>query len=72
MVISESVITGYQTIEKGRSTGSFAIVTDENMNIIVSNDVIDRLEGVVPGLAIDGEGKMMIRGQATFYAETSL
>ena len=71
MVITESVITGYQTIEKGRSTGSYAVVTDDKMNKIVTNNVVDRLEGVVPGLAVDGEGKMIVRGQATLYAETA-
>ena len=71
MVIAESVITGYQTIEKGRSTGSFAVVTDDDMNKIVTNNVVDKLEGVVPGLAIDGNGNMIVRGQATLYAETA-
>ena len=71
MVITESVITGYQTIEKGRSTGSYAVVTDDKMNKIVTNNVVDRLEGVVPGLAIDGNGNMIVRGQATLYAETA-
>ena len=71
MVLDEVVVTGYQTIEKGRSTGSYAVVTDEKMNKIVTNNVVDRLEGVVPGLAIDGEGNMIVRGQATLYAETS-
>lgn len=64
------VTTGYQTIERGRATGSFEVVKQKDLQMIVSNDVADKLEGIVPGLAVDGNGEMMIRGQATIYAET--
>ena len=64
------VTTGYQTIERGRATGSFDVVKSKDLQMVVSNDVVDKLEGVVPGLALDGEGNMIIRGQATIYAET--
>lgn len=64
------VTTGYQTIERGRATGSFEVVNPKELQMVVSNDVVDKLEGVVPGLSVDGNGDMMIRGQATIYAET--
>ena len=66
----EVVVTGYQTIERGRATGSFEVVRNKDLEMVVSNDVADKLEGVVPGLAVDGNGDMLIRGQATIYAET--
>lgn len=65
-----TVTTGYQTLDKGRATGSFEVVTAKDLDMVVSNDVVDKLEGVVPGLAVDGNGEMMLRGQATIYAET--
>ncbi len=64
------VTTGYQTIERGRATGSYEVITPKDLDMVVSNDVVDKLEGVVPGLAVDGTGELMIRGQATIYAET--
>lgn len=64
------VTTGYQTIEKGRATGSFDIVKQEDLKNVVSGDVVDKLEGVVPGLQIDADGNMLMRGQATIYADT--
>lgn len=71
VVLDELVVTtGYQTIERGRATGSFNIVKPDDLQSIVSNDFVDKLEGVVPGLSIDNNGEMMIRGQATIYAET--
>ncbi|WP_320018592.1 SusC/RagA family TonB-linked outer membrane protein [Labilibaculum manganireducens] len=68
--LEEVVVTGYQTIEQGRATGSYDIVNQDELSRIVSNDVVDKLEGVVPGLLIDSNGDMMIRGQATIYAQT--
>ena len=42
------VTTGYQTIERGRATGSFDVVKSKDLQMVVSNDVVDKLEGVVP------------------------
>jgi Outer membrane receptor for ferrienterochelin and colicins len=68
--LGEVVVTGYQTLEQGRATGSYDIVKQSDLSKIVSNDVVDKLEGVVPGLLIDNNGDMMIRGQASIYAQT--
>ncbi|MDD7886925.1 SusC/RagA family TonB-linked outer membrane protein [Flavivirga sp. 57AJ16] len=50
----ELVSTGYQTISKERSTGSFS---KPNMGVIQnrtnSMDITQRLEGLVPGLSLD-------------------
>lgn len=70
MLETVTVTTGYQTIERGRATGSYEVITPKDLDMVVSNDVADKLEGIVPGLAVDGTGELMIRGQATIYAET--
>lgn len=70
VMLDEVLVTGYQQIEKGRATGSFEVLKPEQLKTIVSTDVVDNLEGVVPGLAVDGNGNLMVRGQATIYAET--
>ncbi len=64
------VVTGYQTIESGRATGSFDILKQEDLHNVVSGDVVNNLEAIVPGLTVDREGNMMLRGQATIYSDT--
>ncbi|MEG1290492.1 MAG: SusC/RagA family TonB-linked outer membrane protein, partial [Bacteroidales bacterium] len=68
--LNDVVVTGYQTIDKGRATGSYEIVNKQQMEIVVSNSITDKLEGIVPGLLIDNKGNMLIRGQATIYASS--
>jgi len=67
--LGEVVVTGYQTIEKGRATGSFVLVGEEDINNITSVQLSDRLTGVASGLLIDSEGKISIRGISTLRAE---
>lgn len=69
--LEEVVVTGYQVIESGRATGSFDMLTQKDVNMVVSTDIVDKLEGIVPGLSIDSNGEMLIRGQATIYAQTN-
>ncbi|WP_165503524.1 SusC/RagA family TonB-linked outer membrane protein [Pedobacter hiemivivus] len=61
-----TVSTGYQMISKERSAGSFSKVAGEAIQQkSVSMNVVDRLEGLVPGLAVNyGEGadKFLVRG----------
>lgn len=68
--LNDVIVTGYQSISAGRSTGSFAVVKPEDMHTVVSNNFIDNIEGKVAGLAVDADGNMLLRGQATIYAET--
>lgn len=62
----ELVNTGYQRLPKERSTGSFATVNAERFqNKSISMNVIDRLEGLVPGISVNygtGNDKFLIRG----------
>ena len=69
-MIDEVVVTGYQTIKSGRATGSFQILKQENMDNIVAVDIKEKLEGTVPGLMVNTDGSMLIRGQGTFQAST--
>ena len=49
----EIVSTGYQKIPKERATGSFVQVDNELLNRRVSTNLIERLEGIVPGLVFN-------------------
>ena len=61
-----NVNTGYQSLPKERSTGSFGQVTGEQIkNKIGSVNVVDRLEGLVAGLSVNygqGNDKLLMRG----------
>ena len=67
--LDDVVVTGYQTISKERATGAFSIVDPSTLTSIVSSDIVDKLEGTVSGLAVDGDGNMVVRGLASIYAE---
>ncbi|MDE5421973.1 SusC/RagA family TonB-linked outer membrane protein [Ancylomarina sp. DW003] len=69
-LMEEVVVTGYQTISKERATGSFAIVNEEILDSKISTDFTSRIEGMVPGLQVDREGNMTIRGISTLNAST--
>ncbi len=47
------VSTGYQNIDKERSTGSFVTVTAKDLEKVPVNNVLHRLEGQVAGLQLD-------------------
>ncbi len=58
--------TGYQNISRERSAGAYSTVTSEAIqNKTASMNVVDRLEGLAAGLAInysEGNEKILIRG----------
>ena len=68
MGLDEVVVTGYQTIEKGRATGSFVLVKEEDINNIASVNLTQRLEGVASGLSTNADGELQIRGISTLKA----
>lgn len=47
------VSTGYQKIDRERSTGSFAVITAKDLEKVPTSNLINRLEGQVAGLQID-------------------
>ena len=69
-MIDEVVVTGVQTIEKGRATGSFALINQDDMKAVYSMSLSEKLEGQVPGLYLDKNNEMIIRGVSTLNANT--
>ncbi|QEM04894.1 SusC/RagA family TonB-linked outer membrane protein [Mucilaginibacter rubeus] len=78
-VLKEVIVsTGYQTLPKERSTGSFAQIDNQLLNRRVSTDIASRLEGVVPGLLFNrntvngsaGNVDISIRGTNTLFANS--
>lgn len=60
------VYTGYQTLPKERSTGSFTTLDNKILAQQVGPNIISRLEAISSGLIVDrstnGGGRLMIRG----------
>ncbi|MDE7073525.1 MAG: SusC/RagA family TonB-linked outer membrane protein, partial [Odoribacter sp.] len=69
-MMDEVVVTGVQTIEKGRATGSFTLLNQEDMKQIYSTSLTERLEGQVAGLLVDKNNEMTIRGIGSLNADT--
>lgn len=68
--LNVSANTGYQNIPKDRMTGAFGIVTEKTLNTRLETNILDRLEGTVPGLFMTNGG-INIRGLATLNGEQS-
>lgn len=69
------VSTGYQELETKRMTGSAITLDNKLLNRMISTNIIDRLEGVTPGLAFTknivsslNQSEISIRGRSTIYA----
>lgn len=58
--------TGYQLIPKERATGSFGVVTEKALGARMETSILDRLEGMVPGMVMQN-GTVTIRGISTLY-----
>lgn len=57
--------TGYQVVAKERATGSFEHLGSEILEQRISSNILDKLEGYVPGLQYDnrkGKAEINIRG----------
>ncbi len=72
-----TVSTGYQSVAKERATGSFVLVNNELLNRRVSTNIIDRLQGIVSGLAFNksdarGTESLSIRGRSTITSDASI
>ena len=68
--MNEVVVTGYQTISREKVTGSTSTVTAKDLSERYTPNVMDNLEGRVPGL-MTYDGKVTIRGTSSLNAETS-
>ncbi len=71
----ELVNTGYQRLPKERSAGSFSTISNDDIkNKTFSMNVVDRLEGLVPGIAVNygaGNEKFLIRGLSSIQGARS-
>lgn len=67
--------TGYQYIPKERATGSFDYVDNQLLNRSVSQNILDRIENLTPGVLFDRSPKapdpLLIRGRGTIYANAA-
>ena len=50
--LNEVIVTGYQTLSRERTTGSFNVVTADKLKDKLQMNIINRLEGMVPGLSL--------------------
>ena len=70
------VSTGYQDLSKERATGTFVKIDHELLNRRISTNILDRLEGVTPGLLFNRNTiassknllDLSIRGHSTLFA----
>ncbi|MET6995885.1 SusC/RagA family TonB-linked outer membrane protein [Chitinophaga defluvii] len=72
------VSTGYQKIPKERATGSFELLTNEQINVSKSSHFINRLEGLSPSLRFEKrvpnlkpEEQIYQRGNSTYLGAWS-
>lgn len=69
-LLDEVVVTGYQTISKERATGSFAVVSPEDLSDKLQTSILGRLEGKVAGLT-SGPTGLTLRGISTLKGNTT-
>lgn len=65
----EIVNTGYQSLNKERSTGSFSLIDSTKLETRISTNILEKLEYLAPGLQFDnrtGTPSINIRGTNTF------
>lgn len=68
--LNEIVITGVQSIDKKNATGAYTILNQENIKPIYSTNIIDKLEGAAPGVYVDKNNNITIRGVNTINANS--
>uniref|UniRef100_UPI003216B355 SusC/RagA family TonB-linked outer membrane protein n=1 Tax=uncultured Draconibacterium sp. TaxID=1573823 RepID=UPI003216B355 len=74
--IDEVVVsTGYQTLSKDKTLGSYTLIDNKLVNRTVSTDILSRLEHISGGILFDhrfnGSPSLSIRGQSTIQSEAS-
>lgn len=69
--VAVTVNNGYQAISKERSTGAYGVVTAKDLEEVPAVNIMQRLEGRVPGVRFDVRGsRIQIRSQ-NGYGENS-
>lgn len=70
--VTVNVSTGYQTISAERATGSYGVVTAKELKEVPANNLMERLEGKVPGVRFDiYKNSIQIRSVNTFTNNTA-
>lgn len=76
--MDEVVVTGYQNLKRENATGSYTIISADELNKRHNASVVSSLEGNIPGLVKDrsnsltsGERSLVIRGVGTFQASSA-
>lgn len=65
----EVIVTGFQNIPVQEVTGAFKVLDSRDLHNRVSSDVVSRLQGLIPGLQVDKDLNITIRGRSTFYGD---
>lgn len=74
--IGEVVVsTGYQSLSKDKTLGSYTLIDNKLVNRAVSTDILSRLDHITPSLLFDrrfdGSPSISIRGQSTIQSAES-
>jgi len=71
IALPDIVVTGYQTVSKKHTTGSFGVVTAREIEKNPSINIMERLAGKVAGVDFDiRSNKITIRGQNTYGSDS--
>lgn len=65
IALEDVIVTGYQTLSRERSTGSYAVVTSAKLEKKLQSSLTSILEGQSAGVVVTKDGKMEIRGVST-------
>lgn len=67
------VSTGYQNIKKGSTTGSFSVLTAKDIESTPSINLMERIQGRIPGVQIDVRtNTIQIRGTSSYQNQPPL
>jgi len=69
--LSDVIVTGYQTLSKERSTGSYSTISSESLSNKLQPSFRSMLEGQSAGVAVSNDGKIVIRGRSTISGVTT-
>jgi len=68
-----TVSTGYQSVKKSSTTGSFSVLTAKDIESTPSVNLMERIEGKIPGVQVDiRKNTIQIRGVSSYNAQPPL
>lgn len=65
IALEDVVVTGYQTLSKERTTGSYSILTSQQLERKLQPSLKSMIEGQTAGVVVTKEGEIEIRGVST-------